>query len=213
MRDHRLFLLIPLLVGLLVSCAGPKPVAVPPPPAPPPNIFVLLPDPDGKVGRIEVSNPRGSEVLMEAGQATRVAKAEEPPTVPIKMSDQEIAAIFGPAMAALPTPPVRFILYFERDSIELTPQAKQFVPQILAAIKDRRSVDTSVVGHADTAGSKEYNYRLSRRRAEAVAQLLVAGGVAPEILEITSHGKDNPAVPTGDNVSEPRNRRVEVTIR
>jgi outer membrane protein OmpA-like peptidoglycan-associated protein len=173
---------------------------------------LLLPDPDGKVGRIEVSNPRGSEVLMEARQATRVAKAEEPPTVPTKMSDQEIAAVFGPVMAALPTPPVRFILYFERD-VELTAQAKQLVPQILAAIKERRSVDTSVVGHADTAGSKEYNYRLSRRRAEAVAQLLVAGGVASEILDVTSHGKDNPAVPTGDNVSEPRNRRVEVTVR
>ena len=74
-------------------------------------------------------------------------------------------------------------------------------------------MDTSVVGHTDTAGSKEYNYRLSRRRAEAIARLLVAGGVAPDLLEITSHGKDNPVVPTGDNVSEPRNRRVEVTIR
>ena len=212
MRRRRLFLLIPLLVGLLVSCAGPKPVAEPPVPAPPPNIFVLLQDPDGKVGRIEVGNPRGAADLVEARQATRVAKAEEPPTVPIKMSDQEFAAIFGPVMAALPTPPVRFILYFERD-VELTAEAKQLVPQILAAIKERRSVDTSVVGHADTAGSREYNYRLSRRRAEAVAERLVAGGVASETLDVTSHGKDNPAVPTGDNVSEPRNRRVEVTVR
>jgi outer membrane protein OmpA-like peptidoglycan-associated protein len=150
--------------------------------------------------------------LVEPGQATGMAKADEPPIVPIKVSDQEVAAIFGQVLAAMPTAPVRFILYFERD-IELTPEAKELVPQILAAIKERRSVDTSVVGHADTAGSREYNYRLSRRRAEAVAQLLVAGGVALKTLDVTSHGKDNPAVPTGDKVSEPRNRRVEVTVR
>lgn len=212
MRGRRLFLLVPLLGGLLVSCAGPKPAAEPPPSALPPNIFVLLSDPDGKVGRIAVSNPQGTADLVEAGQATGMAKADEPPIVPIKVSDREVAEIFGPVLAAMPTPPVRFILYFERD-VELATEAKQLVPQILAAIQERRSVDTSVVGHADTAGSREYNYRLSRRRAEAVAQLLVAGGVAPETLDVTSHGKDNPAVPTGDNVSEPRNRRVEVTVR
>jgi outer membrane protein OmpA-like peptidoglycan-associated protein len=62
-------------------------------------------------------------------------------------------------------------------------------------------------------GDKSYNYRLSLMRAKAVAALLVAKGLDPSILEITSHGKDNPLVPTGDQVFEPRNRRVEVTVR
>lgn len=216
MRTHWAVLLLLLLVGLLGSCVAPKtPVvsAPPPPPPPPQGVFVLLPDPDGKVGQIEVSNPSGSQVLSVAGQATTVAKADAPPSAPVKMSDPEIAGIFGPALAALPAAPLRFTLFFESDSVEMRPDSKKHFPQVIAAIKDRRAVDTSVVGHTDTAGSKEYNYRLSRRRAEAIAQLLVAGGVAPDLLEITSHGKDNPAVPTGDNVSEPRNRRVEVTVR
>ncbi len=223
MPKHPLVLLVPLLAGLLTSCATPQPAAVsPPPPAPAPaapappalpsNIFLLLPDAPDKVGAIEVANAGGSVVLTEAGLATRVASASDPPTAPTKMSEQEINAIFGPVLAALPTPPARFILYFERDT-QLTAEARQLLPQILAAIRDRHSVDVSVVGHADTAGSREYNYQLSRRRAEAVAQLLVAGGAATEILDVTSHGKDNPAVPTGDNVSEPRTRRVEVTVR
>lgn len=212
MRDRGLFLLSSLLVGLLVGCAGPKPQALPAPAVAPASIFVLLPDPDGKAGRIEISNPQGSQILSAAGQATTV-KAGEPPSAPITLSDREIAEIFGPALSALPTPPVRFILYFDTGSLELTAESRQLIPQIIASIRERGSVDTSVVGHSDTAGSSEYNYRLSRRRAEAVAQLLAAGGVAPTILEITSHGKDNPAVPTGDNVSEPRNRRVEVTVR
>jgi outer membrane protein OmpA-like peptidoglycan-associated protein len=37
--------------------------------------------------------------------------------------------------------------------------------------------------------------------------------VDPSIIDITSHGKDNPLIPTGDQVAEPRNRRVEVTVR
>ncbi len=213
MRTHWVGLLLLLLVGLLGSCAVPKTPVVSAPPPTPQGVFVLLPDPDGKVGQIEVSNPSGSQVLSVAGQATTVAKADAPPSAPVKMSDPEIAGIFGPALAALPAAPLRFTLFFESDSVEMTPDSKTFFPQVLAAIKDRRAVDTSVVGHTDTAGSKEYNYRLSRRRAEAIARLLVAGGVAPDLLEITSHGKDNPAVPTGDNVSEPRNRRVEVTVR
>jgi outer membrane protein OmpA-like peptidoglycan-associated protein len=70
-----------------------------------------------------------------------------------------------------------------------------------------------VVGHTDTVGDKLYNYKLSLKRARALASLLVSKGVDRSILEITSHGKDNPLVPTGDQVSEPRNRRVEVTVR
>jgi OOP family OmpA-OmpF porin len=46
-----------------------------------------------------------------------------------------------------------------------------------------------------------------------VADLLVALGVDRRLLDVTSHGKDDLLVPTGDGVPEPRNRRVEVTIR
>jgi outer membrane protein OmpA-like peptidoglycan-associated protein len=131
----------------------------------------------------------------------------------VTLRDQEIANTFGPALVALPSPPVRFTLYFLVGSVELTPQSTRLIPQIIAAIRDRRSMDTSVVGHADTVGPKAYNDTLSRRRAEAVGTLLEAGGVAPGILEIASFGKDTPVVPTGDNVAESLNRRVEVTVR
>jgi len=46
-----------------------------------------------------------------------------------------------------------------------------------------------------------------------VASILFGEGVDSSMLDISSHGKDNPLVPTGDQVSEPRNRRVEITVR
>jgi outer membrane protein OmpA-like peptidoglycan-associated protein len=74
-------------------------------------------------------------------------------------------------------------------------------------------VDISVVGHTDTLGDKDYNAHLSMKRAKAVAAILTRNGVDASILDIASHGKNNPLVPTGDQVSEPRNRRVEITVR
>jgi outer membrane protein OmpA-like peptidoglycan-associated protein len=71
----------------------------------------------------------------------------------------------------------------------------------------------SIVGHTDTTGTRDYNFRLGLRRAERVRGRLQAVGAAPTELTVESHGEDNPLVPTGDGVSEPRNRRVEVTVR
>lgn len=200
----RVLLLLGLLLGGVVGCATL---------APPAAVVVLLQEPDGTLGRIDVHTDQGTQTLRAAGEATRVATAGQPASAPVTLRDREIAATFGPALVALPSAPVRFTLYFLSDTVELTPQSQRLIPQIVAVIRDRRSVDTSVVGHTDTVASKGYNDSLSRRRAEVVGTLLEAGGVAPGILEITSHGKDNPAVPTGDNVAELRNRRVEVTVR
>jgi len=119
----------------------------------------------------------------------------------------------GPALAALPKPPARFILYFEHDSADLTAESQALLQKVLGTIRDRAPVDVSVVGHTDTVGKKEYNYALSLRRAKTVASFLIKKGVDPSVLHITSHGKDNPLVPTGDQVPEPRNRRVEITVR
>jgi outer membrane protein OmpA-like peptidoglycan-associated protein len=106
-----------------------------------------------------------------------------------------------------------FILYFKHDSTELTEKSLAMMQDVMRTIRERAPVDISVVGHTDTVGDRPYNYRLSLKRAKAIAALLIAKGVDPSILEITSHGKDNPLVPTGDQVHEPRNRRVEVTVR
>ncbi|MFA5808068.1 MAG: OmpA family protein, partial [bacterium] len=136
-----------------------------------------------------------------------------PPGLPTVMPGQEVLAIAGPALAALPKPPARFILYFEHDSVDLTVESQALLPKVLGAIRDRAPVDVSVVGHTDTVGKKEYNYGLSLKRARAVASILRGKGVDPSVLDIASHGEENPLVPTGDQVSEPRNRRVEITVR
>jgi outer membrane protein OmpA-like peptidoglycan-associated protein len=176
------------------------------------DVIVLLPDDKGETGSIVVSGTEGEQILSKPRETVSVASGAAPGE-PVVMSPENVRSLVGPALDALPQPPLQFILYFKHDTAELTRQSQADVKKVLRTIRERKPVDMSVVGHTDTLGSKNYNYRLSLERAEAVAALLIRDGTDPSIIDITSHGKDNPLIPTGDQVSEPRNRRVEVTVR
>jgi outer membrane protein OmpA-like peptidoglycan-associated protein len=70
-----------------------------------------------------------------------------------------------------------------------------------------------VIGHTDTLGDMAYNQRLSLDRAGAIRGSLVRDGLDPNAISIAGRGKLDLLVPTGDQVPEPRNRRVEITVR
>ena len=71
-----------------------------------------------------------------------------------------------------------------------------------------------VYGFTDTTGSTTLNQRLSEQRAQAVADYLVARGVARSRIDTRGYGEqyDYLRVKTGDGVNEPLNRRVEIKI-
>jgi len=172
-----------------------------------------LPDPDGQVGHITVANNAGTVDVTHSAEATVVADRESKPSTPEILTEDEIAAKFSRVLATLPEQPGHFILYFQTNSTELTAESQGIFPLILQMIKNRNSENISVIGHADTVGDREYNLVLSKNRAMAVSRILIQDGVPDAHMSTTSHGKENPLVKTGDNVSEPRNRRVEVVIR
>jgi outer membrane protein OmpA-like peptidoglycan-associated protein len=201
-------LVLPIAVLLLAAACTTAPKPTPPSR----DIIVLLPDDQGKTGAIVVSSA-GVERRLDRPREAVTVEPGSPPGLPTVMSRQEVQEIAGPALAALPKPPAKFILYFYHDSIELTTESQALLQKVFVTIRDHAPVDISVVGHTDTLGRKEYNYALSLKRAKAVAAILRKNGVDPSILHITSHGKDNPLVPTRDQVPEPQNRRVEITVR
>jgi outer membrane protein OmpA-like peptidoglycan-associated protein len=71
----------------------------------------------------------------------------------------------------------------------------------------------SVIGHSDTVGKAEVNEALSLKRAQTVADLIKSQGLQVDTLSVESHGKRNLLVPTPDETPEPRNRRVEISVR
>lgn len=177
------------------------------------NIVVLVPDPDGSVGQITVSNAAGSVDLDSANQSTFVRDSNQPPPPPVSLDPSTIQERFGKVMSSQPPPPLHFILYFESDSVELLPASTQLLPEIMAAIQQRAPTRISVVGHSDTMGDKAYNLELSMRRARAVKQRLADKGLDKKFVDVSSHGEENQIVKTADNVANAKNRRVEVIVR
>lgn len=178
--------------------------------SPPEATVVLLDDPDGKVGRIEVKTGAGTQVLNELRQAMIAGATLQAPRT---LSPEEVNALFSRALSAEPEPPRRFILYFETGGAVLTAASQAALPQVVAEARRRRAADVAVVGHTDTVGSNEVNVRISTQRAFTVRDVLVAAGLQRDMIEVSSHGENNLLIKTPDNTPEPRNRRVEVTIR
>jgi outer membrane protein OmpA-like peptidoglycan-associated protein len=199
---------VPLLT--IAGCAKPQPA----PQAPAPReVVVLAPDPEsGAVGALTVRTPTGEVTLDGANEATTVTGGQ-PPSPPATLPPDEVQRLFGDALAAMPPPARRFLLYFDTGETTLTAESRAQVPDILATVKSRPAPEVSIVGHTDTTGGAASNVELGLRRAALIRDQLVAAGLDQRLVEVASHGETNPVVPTADNVAEARNRRVEVTVR
>lgn len=98
---------------------------------------------------------------------------------------------------------------FELDSAELTPVAKGTVAEIAKVLKQFPQIQRmEIEGHASSKGDKNYNLNLTERRAQAIANALVSGGVDRNRLVPVGYGEYCPAVDKGDEVDDPVNRRV-----
>ncbi len=69
-----------------------------------------------------------------------------------------------------------------------------------------------VLGHTDNTGSAAYNQGLSERRANAVADVLMEGGVAFGRIETIGRGEDQPVASNLTEEGRAQNRRVEIVI-
>ena len=172
------------------------------------SYVVLLESPDGSTGKVVVVGQKGEQILSRAGDGVAVDGS----TPPIHIEDDKLRKDFGAAMAARPILPVRYLLYF-RTGTTLTSESDALIPKIVAEAASRPALDMSVIGHTDTVYTPEYNEQLAYKRAATVAQLLQERGLKVYALSIESHGMRNLLIPTPDNTLEPRNRRVEVSIR
>lgn len=195
----------------LLACLALAGCATPPPPPPAPNSYVVvLPNADGSVGKVSVTGPQGTTVLQNAGEATRIALAGGPGFV---ATAEQIARDFGPAMAGSPKIPVQFSLYFVSGEANLTAQSKGDLEKVLAEVATREVPEVAIIGHTDTTGDAALNEKLGLERAKLVATMLSSPHLNANNVTVESHGENNLLIPTADNVPEPRNRRVEVTVR
>jgi outer membrane protein OmpA-like peptidoglycan-associated protein len=70
----------------------------------------------------------------------------------------------------------------------------------------------TIASYTDTAGPADKNLEVSQRRAKAVASAISSDGVANARITAQGYGEQNLRITSGENVSEPRNRRTEIHI-
>ena len=188
-----------LVLGALAGCAQKEH-----------ELFVVLPNPDGTSGAITVSDG-GNSVVLDRPYAAEDVKGDK---VEQMTSDSaQVQQVFGSALAAQPILPEHFRLYFLKDKDVMTAESQQQYKNVFADIKRRPVYQVEVIGYTDTLGQQPYNQELSLKRAAALRDELVRDGLNSDSITIAGRGELDPAVPTGPQIAEPRNRRVEITVR
>jgi len=183
----------------------------PPPVSSVPKSYVVLMDNhDGTVGQLSVRSKEG-EILLDKSHTG--VDLDGTVNKPYTVDENRIKRDFGEAIAAQPPLPVKFMLYYNIGDTALTVESQALVPVILEAAKNRPAPDVSVIGHTDTMGTNEANEKLGLQRAQSVAEIIKNAGLQVHDLTISSHGEKELMVATPDNTPEPKNRRVEITIR
>jgi outer membrane protein OmpA-like peptidoglycan-associated protein len=199
--------------------AAPEPVKVAPEPVKAPSkranavpeLVVVLPSADGHVGTVVVERDGERVVLNQAYASSRIAGTSGPQVV--KLPEPEVRQVFANTLTALPERPLSFLLYFVRGTDALTEDSKGELGRMLEEVSRRTAPDVLVVGHTDTVGAPQKNDKLSLQRAQRVKADLVRKGIATSRVQASGRGEREPIVQTRDGVDEPRNRRVEISVR
>jgi outer membrane protein OmpA-like peptidoglycan-associated protein len=199
------------LLATAAGCARSVQV-VAPAPARRDETIVLLPGPDGKTGALTVIH-EGQQQTLDAPYATARVQQQGKLEDGGRLTAEQVQQSFARALDARPPRPVKFVLYFLDNSDEFTPQSRLEIPKIFSEIAGHPSPEIVVVGHTDRVGAVPYNDALSLRRAERVRTGLVQMGIPAEQITVAGRGEREPIVPTEDEIAEPGNRRVEITVR
>ena len=158
-------------------------------------------------------NPKPAPRIIE--QTAYVAV----PNTPVAAAAPSAEALPPPLIVAeaapppLPPPVIRsFIVFFDFDRSNLSPEAKQVVAVAVKTANDTGMARILVTGHTDTVGTQRYNQALSERRASAVKVEMMRLGVNASDIGTIGKSFSEPLVATGPGVREPQNRRAVIDL-
>jgi outer membrane protein OmpA-like peptidoglycan-associated protein len=177
---------------------------------------------------VAANDPRyiwASEAKAQCGIALGWLKSGTKDALSIGKCADAYARMQSVAMAPAPLPPVSTItpeacrqaiagtVFFDWNSATPPADSAQTINYVASNMRPCGWTGLALVGHADRSGSDGYNQALSVRRADAIAAMLTAAGVAMSSLSVSGRGESDPRVPTADGVRELQNRRVEITVK
>lgn len=101
---------------------------------------------------------------------------------------------------------------FDHNSAMVRPGLYSEIDRVANVLNQYPQTLIRVEGHTDSTGSEAYNLDLSRRRAEAVRDLLVQRNVSPSRIQVVGYGEANPVASNETEAGRQMNRRVELKI-
>jgi peptidoglycan-associated lipoprotein len=122
------------------------------------------------------------------------------------------AAAITPASSAAALATMEEKIHFATDKSELTPESKALLDSKVTVFRANPQMRIVILGNTDERASDAYNMALGRRRADAAKAYLVAQGIDPVRVEITSMGKRNPTASGTTGTAEALNRRDEFRL-
>jgi len=186
------------IVTLLVGCS---------------KTTVVLLDSGKSQNAIIVSTDAGTTKLDKVGTFVDLKDKENEPSEIKTMSKEEIKSRFSRVLAVSPAKPVKYMLYFKPNSIELTEDSKNILPNVIKSMESRSPCMVDIIGHTDTIGSQNTNVKVSLKRAKYIKSIIKKMNIKVLSLTAKGYGEEDLLVKTADNVSEAKNRNVEVFIK
>ncbi|MFV0495805.1 OmpA family protein [Mycobacterium sp.] len=103
-------------------------------------------------------------------------------------------------------------LYFGGDGVSLTPETSQSLVRVADRLKECGDARVTINGFTDNTGGEAINIPLSDQRAEAVAEFLIANGVARDRVTSKGMGSADPIADNGTPDGRAANRRAEIVV-
>jgi OOP family OmpA-OmpF porin len=101
---------------------------------------------------------------------------------------------------------------FKFDSAKLDPKYADMLDDSVKILEENPDLKVLIEGHTDSVGSKEYNQKLSVRRAEAVKKHLVSHKIDGKRISVKGYGLTKPIADNKTKEGRAQNRRVEFTV-
>ncbi|HVM95691.1 MAG TPA: OmpA family protein [Candidatus Acidoferrales bacterium] len=122
-----------------------------------------------------------------------------------------------PAPTPAPAPPTKKKIVlrgvnFDFDKSNIRPDARVVLDEAVSTLKSEGGIAVVAEGHTDSKGSDEYNQKLSERRAKAVRDYLVDGGISANRIQTEGFGESRPVATNETADGRAQNRRVELRI-
>lgn len=167
-------------------------------------------------------------LVLGAGLLSLVACAEKPKPViepapvpapqPKPVPPKPVPPAPKPVVGILPGSMQDFVVnvgdrvYFDTDQSSIRPDAKGILDAQAAWLVRYSTVMVRIEGNADERGTREYNFALGERRAEAVKTYLMSKGVPASRISTISYGKENPIDTGSDESAWAKNRNAHTAL-